>query len=77
MLEKLPVAFLAGLVSVITPCVLPLVPGYLSALSSVEVTRLGERRLARQVVLASVPFIIGFTLVFVALGAAAATAKRA
>ncbi len=33
MLEKLPVAFLAGLVSVITPCVLPLVPGYLSALS--------------------------------------------
>ena len=72
MLEKLPVAFLAGLVSVITPCVLPLVPGYLSALSSVEVTRLGERRLARQVVLASVPFIIGFTLVFVALGAAAA-----
>ena len=44
MLEKLPVAFLAGLVSVITPCVLPLVPGYLSALSSVDVTRLGERQ---------------------------------
>jgi cytochrome c-type biogenesis protein len=72
MLEKLPVAFLAGLVSVITPCVLPLVPGYLSALSAVEVTRLGERRVSRQVVIASLPFIVGFTLVFVVLGAAAA-----
>ena len=37
MLEKLPVAFLAGLVSVMTPCVLPLVPGYLSAVSAVDV----------------------------------------
>ena len=43
MAEKLPVAFLAGLLSVITPCVLPLVPGYLSAVSAVEVDRLGER----------------------------------
>jgi len=72
MLEKLPVAFLAGLVSVITPCVLPLVPGYLSTLAAVDVTRLDERRVARRVVAASVPFIIGFTVVFVVLGAAAA-----
>jgi len=72
MLEKLPVAFLAGLVSVVTPCVLPLVPGYLSALSAVEVARLGERRVARRVVTASVPFVIGFTVVFVVLGAGAA-----
>ena len=36
MVEKLPIAFLAGLLSVITPCVLPLVPGYLSAISAVE-----------------------------------------
>ena len=34
MIEKLPIAFLAGLVSVVTPCVLPLVPGYLSAVSA-------------------------------------------
>ncbi|HZO97043.1 MAG TPA: cytochrome c biogenesis protein CcdA [Gaiellaceae bacterium] len=72
MAEKLPVAFLAGLASVITPCVLPLVPGYLSAVSSVEVTRLGERGAARRVLVASVPFIAGFTVVFVSLGAAAA-----
>jgi cytochrome c-type biogenesis protein len=72
MAEKLPVAFLAGLLSVITPCVLPLVPGYLSAVSSVEVDRLGERGVARRIVIATIPFIAGFTAVFVVLGAAAA-----
>jgi cytochrome c-type biogenesis protein len=72
MVEKLPVAFLAGLFSVVTPCVLPLVPGYLSAVSAVEVDRLGERGVSRRIVVASVPFVIGFTAVFVLLGAAAA-----
>src|SRR5436305_10914129 len=69
---RLAVSFLAGFASVITPCVLPLVPGYLSAVSSVEPARLGERGSARRVVVASVPFILGFTTVFVALGAGAA-----
>jgi cytochrome c-type biogenesis protein len=77
MLEKLPVAFLAGLASVITPCVLPLVPGYLSAISAVEVTGLGERRVSRRVVAASLPFIAGFTIVFVVLGAGAAAVGSA
>jgi cytochrome c-type biogenesis protein len=72
MLEKVPVAFLAGLLSVATPCVLPLVPGYLSALSAVDVTRLGERSVARRVVASSIPFVFGFTVIFVLLGAAAA-----
>ena len=72
MIEKLPVAFLAGLASVVTPCVLPLVPGYLSAISAVDVDRLGERGAGRRVLVASVPFILGFTVVFVLLGAAAA-----
>jgi cytochrome c-type biogenesis protein len=72
MIEKLPVAFLAGLVSVVTPCVLPLVPGYLSAVSAVEVERFGERGAGRRIALASVPFIAGFTVVFVVLGAGAA-----
>lgn len=72
MTEKIPVAFLAGLVSVITPCVLPLVPGYLSAISAVSVDRLGERGSGRKVVAASLPFIAGFTAVFVVLGAGAA-----
>ena len=72
MIEKLPVAFLAGLISVVTPCVLPLVPGYLSAVSAIEVDRLGERGAGRRVVAASMPFIAGFTVVFVILGAGAA-----
>jgi cytochrome c-type biogenesis protein len=69
---RLPIAFLAGFASVITPCVLPLVPGYLSALSSVEAGRLGERGTVRRVLVASMPFILGFTVVFVVLGAGAA-----
>ncbi len=56
----------------ITPCVLPLVPGYLSAVSAVEANRLGEPGAARRVALSSLPFIAGFTVVFVVLGAGAA-----
>jgi cytochrome c-type biogenesis protein len=70
--ERLPVAFLAGFVSVLAPCVLPLVPGYLATVSNVEASRLGQRGVARRVVVASLPFILGFTAVFVALGAGAA-----
>ena len=72
MAERIPIAFVAGLVSVLTPCVLPLVPGYLAAVSTVEAGRLGERGVARRITLASLPFILGFTVVFVALGAGAA-----
>jgi cytochrome c-type biogenesis protein len=72
LLERIPLAFLAGLVSVITPCVLPLVPGYLSAISAVEADSLGKPGAARRVALASLPFIGGFTVVFVLLGAGAA-----
>ena len=66
---KIPLAFLAGLVSFVTPCILPLVPGYLSAVSGAQ-PGVGGRR----VVLASLPFIAGFSLVFAGLGAAAAAA---
>jgi cytochrome c-type biogenesis protein len=72
MAERIAAAFAAGLVSIAFPCVLPLVPGYLSAITAVEVDRLGERGIARRVVAASVPFALGFTVVFVVLGAGAA-----
>jgi cytochrome c-type biogenesis protein len=72
MAERIPIAFLAGLVSVLTPCVLPLVPGYLTAVSSVEAERLGEKGVARRIAVASIPFMLGFTVVFVALGAGSA-----
>ncbi|MBA2359947.1 MAG: cytochrome C biogenesis protein [Actinobacteria bacterium] len=69
---ELPAAFLAGVLSIITPCVLPLVPGYLSAVSAVEANRLGEPGVGRRVARSSFPFILGFTVVFVLLGAGAA-----
>jgi cytochrome c-type biogenesis protein len=72
MVERIPIAFAAGILSVLTPCVLPLVPGYLSAISAVEAGRIGERGSARRVLAASAPFVLGFTVVFVALGAGAA-----
>jgi cytochrome c-type biogenesis protein len=67
-----PVALLAGFLSFLAPCVLPLVPGYLSAVSAVEADRLGQPGTSRRVVVASVPFVLGFTSVFVALGVGAA-----
>jgi cytochrome c-type biogenesis protein len=72
MVERTGAAFLAGLISIAFPCVLPLVPGYLSSVAGVEAGRLGERGVGRRVVVASIPFVLGFTVVFVVLGAGAA-----
>ena len=71
MAGQIPVAFLAGLLSFVAPCVLPLVPGYLSAVSAVEAGRLGEPGTTRRVLIGSLPFVAGFTALFVALGAGA------
>jgi cytochrome c-type biogenesis protein len=72
MVARVAIAFVAGFASVITPCVLPLVPGYLSALSSVDPAKLGQPGTTRRVVATSIPFILGFAVVFVVLGAGAA-----
>lgn len=72
MAERIPVAFVAGMASIVFPCVLPLVPGYLSAVAAVEASRLGEPGAARRVAVRTLPFFAGFTVVFVALGAGAA-----
>ncbi len=66
-------AFLAGLVSFLSPCVLPLVPGYVSLISGVGVEQLKtqESQLLRKVMLNSIAFILGFSVVFIALGAVA------
>jgi cytochrome c-type biogenesis protein len=71
-------AFFAGLVSFLSPCVLPLVPGYVSLISgaSVEELQSKDRKLLGTVLLHSVMFILGFTLVFVSLGAAATTLSQ-
>ncbi|MBZ5706929.1 MAG: cytochrome c biogenesis protein CcdA [Acidobacteriia bacterium] len=64
-------AFVAGLVSFLSPCVLPLVPGYVSLISGagVEELRSQEGRMLRKVMLNSIGFILGFSVVFVSLGA--------
>ena len=70
-LSSIPVALLAGFVSFLAPCVLPLVPGYLSAVSAVDADKLGQPGTSRRVVVASIPFVIGFTIFFVLLGVGA------
>jgi cytochrome c-type biogenesis protein len=62
-------AFAVGFVSFISPCVLPLVPGYLSAVSGVSLTdmRSGERSLLK-ILLPAIVFCLSFTTIFVALG---------
>ena len=65
MTGQLAAAFLAGLVSIAAPCVLPLVPGYVAVIA-------GAGAAPRRVVERSIPFALGFTVVFVVLGATAA-----
>jgi cytochrome c-type biogenesis protein len=68
----LPLAvFVAGLISFLSPCVLPLVPGYVSLISGVGVEQLKmkEGELFRKVMLNSAAFIVGFSIVFITLGA--------
>lgn len=62
-------AFAVGFISFISPCVLPLVPGYLSAVSGVSLAEIrdGERSTAR-VLVPAIVFCLAFTVVFVALG---------
>jgi cytochrome c-type biogenesis protein len=64
-------AFLAGLVSFLSPCVLPLVPGYVSLISGAGVDELksAQGQLMRRVMVNSIGFILGFSVVFVTLGA--------
>lgn len=68
-------AFFAGFASFISPCVLPIVPGYLSFISGVsfeEMTSAGARsEVRRRIFLNSLFFVIGFSLVFISLGASA------
>ena len=78
-------AFGAGLLSFISPCVLPLIPGYLSYISGLSLDEMrgasvtGGTAVAvaappaarRRVIISSLAFIVGFSIVFVALGAAA------
>jgi cytochrome c-type biogenesis protein len=65
-------AFLAGLVSFLSPCVLPLVPGYISMLSGIGMEQLREGDVPRGGLFSSaLAFVAGFSAVFIAFGASA------
>jgi len=68
-------AFFAGVISFVSPCVLPLIPGYLSFISGVSVEEMKKKdektRVLKRVGLNSIFFILGFSVVFVLLGASA------
>lgn len=65
-------AFIAGLVSFLSPCVLPLVPGYISMLSGMGVDQLRQGQQPKSSLLgSSLAFVAGFSVVFVAFGASA------
>jgi len=64
-------AFVAGLVSFLSPCVLPLVPGYISMLSGIGVEQLKEGEAPRGLMASALAFVIGFSIVFITFGASA------
>jgi cytochrome c-type biogenesis protein len=63
------VAFLGGLLSFLSPCVLPLVPSYIGFLTGLTMEEMGDRR--RWAVMHALLFVAGFSLVFIAMGAGA------
>jgi len=75
-----PGALLAGVLSFASPCILPLVPAYLSFLAGVSFEEIADERrdpaIARRVVLSSLAFVAGFVTVFVVLGASASAVSR-
>ena len=69
-----PAAFLAGLLSFLSPCVLPLIPAYftfITGFSLEELTKDDSTEIRKKVVLATVSFVLGFSLVFILMGASA------
>jgi cytochrome c-type biogenesis protein len=71
-------AFIAGMLSFISPCILPLAPGYVAMISGVSVEELRERQAGFhwRVLVNALLFVLGFSLLFVALGASAGVAGR-
>jgi cytochrome c-type biogenesis protein len=76
---SIPIAFLAGIASFLSPCVLPLVPGYISMLSGASIDELkneADGEILRRVLRNSLAFVAGFSVVFVLLGASATWVGR-
>ena len=70
MTTTLSIAFLAGLISFLSPCVLPLIPGYISYISGMSFNKLVEEK-KNLIFLKTIFFTLGFSFVFISLGSAA------
>ena len=73
------VAFISGLLSFFSPCILPLVPSYLIFISGItfdDYTELQSRKYRKIVLIHSLAFIVGFSFVFVALGISSSVLGR-
>ena len=70
MTTTLSIAFFAGLISFLSPCVLPLIPGYISYISGTSFNKLVEKRKSL-IVIKTIFFALGFSIVFIALGSTA------
>jgi len=74
-IAQIPIVFASGLISVLSPCVMPLMPAYLSLISGVSVQELGEQgseaTQRARVMEACLGFVCGFSTVFIVLGASA------
>lgn len=71
---NLPIAFVGGMISFFAPCVVPLLPayiGYVTGVSAQDLARRGESAFAKKIILSSIFYILGFSLIFVILGTAA------
>ena len=75
MTTTLPIAFFAGLISFLSPCVLPLIPGYISYINGQTLNDIlddgSKQEIQRKVLLKTILFSLGFSLIFISLGATA------
>ena len=70
MTTTLSLAFLAGLISFLSPCVLPLIPGYISYISGASIDKINDKK-RNLIVIKTIFFTLGFSLVFITLGSTA------
>jgi len=70
MFTTLPIAFLAGLISFLSPCVLPLIPGYISYISGTSLDKIKEKE-RNLIIFKTIFFTLGFSFVFITLGSTA------
>ena len=70
MTTTLSIAFLAGLISFLSPCVLPLIPGYISYISGTSFDKIKEKK-RNLILIKTISFTLGFSFVFIALGSTA------